>query len=52
MCRQSIKNPDTIVTVSQNHEYKEWSYTSGAVKNASRLNLPENDLIVVADLSK
>lgn len=52
LCRESAKNPDIIVTVSQNHEYKEWSYTSGAVKNAYKLNLPENDQIIVADISR
>lgn len=42
--------PDTVVTISQNHEYKEWSHSSGVVNKAEVLNLPPESLIVIVCL--
>lgn len=51
LCRQAPQNSFNIVTISQNYEYKEWNYTTGVVEKSVALNLPEDDLIIVADFS-
>lgn len=46
-CKINSENPDTVVTISQNHEYKEWVYSTAEVRKSEILNLPSDSLIVV-----
>jgi WD40 repeat protein len=50
-CESSQTNQRNIVTISQDYEYKEWSYTTAVVEKAEILKLPEGSHLVAADLS-
>jgi hypothetical protein len=50
-CRVSPKDDNNIITISNNHEYKVWNFTTGYVGISLTLELPKHSLIVVADMT-
>lgn len=50
-CKLAKHSEEQMVTISQNYEFKQWNYTSGAVLKSFKLNLPPSTQLVACDMN-